>query len=68
MLLVYLGWGGERTDVGAHVAGFSTGVAFGAGLSLAGPRVPQGPAAQRAFGAVALALFCLAWFAALGSA
>jgi membrane associated rhomboid family serine protease len=67
-LLAFLGVGGERTDVGAHVAGFSTGVAFGAGLSLAGPLVPQGPAAQRAFGAVALALFCLAWFAALGSA
>ena len=63
-LLAYLGIGGERTDVGAHVAGFVAGVVFGAGLHVIGPRLPQGPAAQYTYGAAALALFCFAWLAA----
>ena len=31
LLLVYLGFGGERTDVGAHVAGFAVGAVLGFG-------------------------------------
>jgi membrane associated rhomboid family serine protease len=66
-LLAYLGIGGERTDVGAHVAGFVAGVVFGAGLHVIGPRLPQGPAAQYTYGAAALALFCCAWLWAFRS-
>lgn len=68
MLLAFLGMGGERTDIGAHAAGFLAGIVLGAGLHLAGPRVPQGPAAQGVFGIAALALFGLAWLAALAAA
>jgi rhomboid protease GluP len=66
MLLAFIGVGGERTDVGAHVAGFVVGCVLGAGLYLAGPYLPQGRTAQRAFGAAALALFAVAWLIALG--
>jgi rhomboid protease GluP len=65
MLLVYLGVGGERTDIGGHFAGFAMGVVSGLGLAYAGQRVPQGTSAQRAFGITALALFAFAWLLAL---
>jgi rhomboid protease GluP len=65
MLLAYLGFGGERTDIGGHVAGFAAGIALGVGLAYAGDRVPQGARAQWTFGIVALALFALAWLLAL---
>ena len=67
MLLAFLGAGGERTDVGAHVAGFAAGWATGSALAhaaLAG-RGPPGGLAQRACGAAAVAAFALAWLAAL---
>jgi rhomboid protease GluP len=67
MLLAYLGFGGDRTDIGGHVAGFAAGTAFGVGLAYAGERVPQGVSAQRAFGIAALALFTIAWLLALGA-
>ena len=63
-LLAYLGIGGERTDVGAHFAGFGVGVVLGAALHVLGSRVPQGPVAQYAFGIGALALFGFAWLVA----
>jgi rhomboid protease GluP len=65
MLLAYLGFGGERTDIGGHVAGFAAGAALGVGLAYAGDRVPQGAGAQWIFGGAALALFALAWLLAL---
>jgi rhomboid protease GluP len=65
MLLAYLGFGGERTDIGGHVAGFAAGTLLGIGLAWAGNRVPQGPGAQRWYGAAAAALFALAWLLAL---
>lgn len=65
MLLAYLGMGGERTDIGGHLAGFATGAASGVTLAYVGQRVPQAPSAQRAFGAIALALFAFAWLLAL---
>jgi membrane associated rhomboid family serine protease len=65
MLLVYLGIGGERTDVGSHAAGFATGVLSGAILAQVHDRLPQGTRAQRAFGAAAALLFVLAWVLAL---
>ncbi len=65
MLLAFLGFGGERTDIGAHVAGFLIGVLGGAALHFAGARIPQGRRAQRAYGLAALALMAFAWLAAL---
>jgi rhomboid protease GluP len=65
MLLAYLGFGGERTDIGGHIAGFAAGTALGVGLAYAGERVPQGAIAQWLFGIAALALFALAWLLAL---
>jgi len=65
MLLAYLGFGGERTDIVGHVAGFLAGGALGAGLALGAGRLPRGRRAQWAGGAGALALFALAWILAL---
>jgi rhomboid protease GluP len=65
MLVAFIGVGGERTDVGAHIAGFAVGCALGAGLYLAGPHLPQGRMAQHAYAAAAVALFSVAWMIAL---
>jgi rhomboid protease GluP len=67
MLLAYMGVGGERTDVGAHVAGLATGALFGLGLALAGDRLPKGVGAQRAYGGLAMALLTLTWLLALST-
>ncbi len=67
MLLTFLGFGGERTDVGAHVAGFAVGVAIGFALAHGGGRVPQGARAQRVYGLLAAGLFGLAWLLAIAS-
>jgi membrane associated rhomboid family serine protease len=68
MLLAYMGFGGERTDVGAHVAGFAVGIVFGTGLHFISPRIPHRRGAQAVFGAAALAVFCAAWISAFRSA
>jgi membrane associated rhomboid family serine protease len=68
MLLAFLGFGGERTDVGAHVLGFAIGAAAGFALGHAGPRLPQGALAQGVFGAIACGLLLLAWLMALRAA
>ena len=65
MLLAYLGFGGERTDVVGHVAGFVAGGALGTGLGFKEPRLFQGARAQWACGTAALALVVLAWLLAL---
>ena len=65
MLLAYLGFGGERTDIGGHIAGFAVGTALGVGLAYADDDVPQGASVQWIFGVAALALFALAWLLAL---
>lgn len=66
-LLAWLGSGGERTDVGAHVFGFGVGLAFSLGLRKAGAwnasklrRLPQ-----RMFGLAALGLMVSAWILAV---
>ncbi len=64
MLLAFLGFGGVRTDFGAHIAGFCIGVAAGIAFHFGGRRLPRGRAAQHAYGAAALALIGLAWLAA----
>ena len=65
MLLVYLGLGGERTDVGSHVAGFAMGVVGGVVLAQMSDRLPQSARAQRVFGTIAALLFAAAWVCAL---
>jgi len=65
MLLAYLGIGGERTDVGAHLAGFASGAIVGIALVYEGQWLPQGRLAQRAFGISALVIVPLAWILAL---
>jgi membrane associated rhomboid family serine protease len=68
MLLVHLGTSGERTDVGAHVAGFVAGGALGLLLAHLGSHVPQGPRAQKAYGLLACGLVALAWLLAVRAA
>ncbi len=65
MLLAFLGFGGERTDFGAHIAGFLAGICGGAALHVAGRHIPQGRRAQHVYGLAALLLMGVAWFVAL---
>ncbi|MGH6886838.1 MAG: rhomboid family intramembrane serine protease [Geminicoccales bacterium] len=65
MLLAFLGFGGERTDVGAHVAGFVVGAAAGFVLARAGHLLPHAARAQQVYGAIACGLLSLAWLMAL---
>jgi rhomboid protease GluP len=65
LLLVYMGFGGERTDVGAHVSGFAVGSLLGLALGHYPVALPQGPGAQWLYGASALMLLALAWLLAL---
>ena len=67
MLLALLGVGGERTDVGAHVAGLLTGIVSRRGALFRRIPLPKGRKAQLAFGAAALALFAGSWLAAFAS-
>lgn len=67
LLLVFLGFGGENTDVGAHVAGFAGGALLGAGLGRWGHHLPQGSRAQWLYGLAALGLVAGAWLLALAS-
>jgi rhomboid protease GluP len=68
MLLAFLGFGGERTDVGAHVLGFAVGAATGFALGRIGAGVPHGARAQQVYGASACGLLLLAWLMALHAA
>lgn len=65
LLLAYLGFGGERTDVGAHVAGFAVGLVAGWVLARWYERVPRGTRAQRRYGGLAAGLLVLAWAIAI---
>jgi rhomboid protease GluP len=65
MLLAYLGFGGERTDVGAHVAGFVVGGGLGLVLGRWTQQLPQGQRAQRVYALLTGALLALAWLLAL---
>jgi membrane associated rhomboid family serine protease len=68
LLLAYLGFAGERTDVGAHVAGFAVGGLLGLALGRWGDRVPRGPGAQLGYGLLAAGILALAWLRALQAA
>jgi len=68
LLLAYLGFGGERTDILAHVLGFVVGVVMGAGLALFGDRLPEDRQSQRGYGVATCAIFALAWIWGLARA
>ena len=68
MLLVFLGFSGERTDIGAHIAGFAMGGVMGFILAPTADRLKDNARVQWACAALACALFCLAWLFALHSA
>ncbi len=65
MLLAFLGVGGERTDVGGHLAGFAAGAVIGIALMLAERHIRDDRRAQIRYGAVALAIVGLAWVLAV---
>jgi rhomboid protease GluP len=67
-LLVFLGFSGERTDIGAHVAGFAIGGVMGFILAPTADRLKNVPRVQWVSGALACGLFFLAWALALHSA
>lgn len=66
-LLAFLGIGDERTDIGAHVAGFVAGAATGAWLTRFAERLPQDRPAQSVYAVAATALLVVAWATALAA-
>ena len=64
VLLSYLGAGGERTDVLAHVMGFFAGGLLGLLYGWRGDRLPASRVVQQALGFAALAILALAWVSA----
>ncbi|MHC4947743.1 MAG: rhomboid family intramembrane serine protease [Planctomycetota bacterium] len=67
VLLAYLGSGGERTDIIAHLTGFLAGLGMGAYYGGLGPGVVVGPRGQWLLGMGALGLLAVAWAIALGA-
>ena len=65
MLLAFLGIGGERTDIGGHIAGFGAGIALAIPLHLVRERLPDDIRSQFRYGAAAILIFALAWILAL---
>ncbi len=68
MLLAFLGFGGEKTDIGGHGAGFLVGILGGVALHFADRRISRGRRAQYTYGLAALALIGVAWLVALTTA
>lgn len=67
VLLGFLGTGGVRTDVGAHVAGFFCGMMLGIVYGVIGGGVEFKARTQVLFGMAAILLLTFAWAAALVS-
>lgn len=65
LLLVFIGLGGERTDVWAHVCGLFAGIVTGLALAGAPRAILSEPRLQRLCGGLACGLFALAWLLAL---
>jgi membrane associated rhomboid family serine protease len=66
-LLAYLGMGGERTDIFAHVAGFGSGCLFGFLFGVLETRALLAPWHKHTLGLAATLVFVLAWTLALGT-
>ncbi|NJN51691.1 MAG: rhomboid family intramembrane serine protease [Gammaproteobacteria bacterium] len=62
-LLAFTGFGGERTDLVAHLAGFATGAVAGTFAAVL-PIQSMGTALQRAAGMVALCIVVVSWMLA----
>lgn len=67
VLLGYLGGGGDRTDVGAHVAGFVSGLLLGAICGKLGVRARIKHAGQALLALGALILLVVGWTLALSA-
>lgn len=65
MLFAFLGIGGERTDLGGHLAGFGAGVVIALLLHAASDRIPDHRRAQIGYGLGSVAVIGLAWMIAL---
>lgn len=65
VLLSYLGTGGVRTDVAAHVMGFLSGTLLGGIYGKLGSRMVLGRGMQVLLGLVAVTMLALAWAIAL---
>lgn len=68
VMLAYTGFGGERTDVVAHVTGFFSGALLGGAYSLADHRLILNAKFQVAIGAASVGLIAICWFLALRTA
>lgn len=64
MLVAFLGVGGERTDVGGHVAGFVAGVGLGLAAAYLPERLRSSRRVQLGAGLGAVGALALAWLAA----
>ena len=67
MLLAFLGIGGERTDIGGHLAGFAAGVLLAFFLHHFDERIRKDRGAQYRYGAAAVLVFSGAWVFALSA-
>jgi membrane associated rhomboid family serine protease len=65
VLLCYLGAGGARTDVVAHLTGFCCGAALGLLYSRLGERLPSSARAQSVAGVAAVMVIVVSWALAL---
>jgi membrane associated rhomboid family serine protease len=65
VLLAFLGTGGERTDVMAHLTGFMCGAFLGTLAGLFSYSIPRDTKAQKLYASIALATLIVSWVAAL---
>lgn len=65
LLLVFVGLGGERTDIWAHVAGLFVGIVIGLALAQASRDAIGDPRLQWLCGSLACGLLAMAWLFAL---
>ncbi len=68
MLLAFLGFGGENTDVLGHILGFGVGIPIGLFLARVPQQLTSKVGVQRTSGTLALGLVSLAWLVTLSLA